>query len=322
MNTQSFPLPHHYVDIAPLQARFDILMAAILAFIEAEQIFRAGKLSHKMYRVVRLGIKLETQNILLKRKLDMLFDKCWRDRVLKQLGGMRRLKSWEAAAKRNAKPRREAGYDFDADPVWLDTQERRAESERLKEHVRKCARACISPNVVRDRIRMDFEGQFRLAPIPRQKGATRKEKIYTAGSICDYYYNAVPYHEVKTFGPATVWPAEFRAAIEAEKMVREEREPSASSKSATTSNSVIPHEAQADDAGPNRTEPHASLGPASQCCLRSKDTECGMTGERERKTASIPIRRVIDVIAPKTYKDMFENPFELPVPTEPPQPPP
>ena len=154
----------------------------------------------------------------------MLCDKVWRDRVLKQLGGMRRLKSWEAAAKRNAEPRKEAGHDFDAEPVWLDTPERRIESERLKEHVRKCARACVSPNVVRDRIRMDFEGQFRLAPIPRQKGSMRKEKIYTEASIVDYTYNAVPYHEVKNFGPATVWPAEFRAAIEAETMVREERE--------------------------------------------------------------------------------------------------
>ena len=224
MKTQSFPPPHHFVDIAPLTARFDILMAAILAFIEAGHIVRALKLSHKMNRVVRLGIKLETQNILLKRKLDMLLDKCWRDRVLKQLGGMRRLKSWEAAAKRNVQPRKEAGHDFDAEPVWLDTPERRIESERLKEHVRKCARACVSPNVVRDRIRMDFEGQFRLAPIPRQKGSVRKEKIYTEASIVDYTYNAVPYHEVKNFGPATVWPAEFRAAIEAETMVREERE--------------------------------------------------------------------------------------------------
>jgi hypothetical protein len=320
MKTLTFPPPHHYIDITPLQARYDILMAAILAFIEAGQIVRAGKLSHKMYRVVRLGIKLETQNILLKRKLDMLFDKCWRDRVLKQLGGMRRLKSWEAAAKRNAAPRKETGHDFDADPVWLDTPERRAESERLKEHVKKCARACISPNVVRDRIRMDFEGQFRLAPIPRQKGSVRKEKIYTEASICDYYYNAVPYHEVKTFGPATVWPAEFHAAIEAEERVIAERE-----KSTSASNSVIPHEAQADDAGPNTEDTPLSLGPASQCCLRSKNTERGMTGESERKTTSIPTLCVKDVISSKSHIDMFRDPFPMPVPTdEPPtpQPPP
>jgi hypothetical protein len=168
---------------------------------------------------------------------------------------------------------------------------------------------------------MDFEGQFRLAPIPRQKGSMRKEKIYTEASICDYYYNAMPYHEVKNFGPATVWPAEFRAAIEAEERVIAERE-----KSTSVTNSVIPHEAQADDAGPNTEDTPLSLGPASQCCLRSKNTERGMTGESvvQDKTddSAIPTVRVIDVIALKAYKDMFENPFELPVPTEPPQPPP
>jgi len=142
--------------------------------------------SHDVNQVIRLFIKFETQNTQLKMKLKMLLCKPWRTRVLKQLGGMRRLRSWEAAAARNAKPRKETGHNFDAEPIWLDTLERRAESERLKEHVKKCARACVSPNVVRDRIRMDFEGEFRLAPIPQGKRHARQEKIYTAGSICDY----------------------------------------------------------------------------------------------------------------------------------------
>jgi hypothetical protein len=217
-----FPPAHHFIDTAPLMARYNILTAAILLMIDAGRLGRALRLSHDVNHVIRLFVKFETRNTQLKMKLKMLLCKPWRTRVLKQLGGMRRLRSWEAAAARNAKPRKETGHNFDADPVWLNTPERRAESERLKAHVKKCARACVSPNVVRDRIRMDFEGQFRLAPIPQGERHARQEKIYTAGSICDYVFNAVPFYEAKGFGPAVVWPAEFRAAIAAEEKLEAE----------------------------------------------------------------------------------------------------
>ena len=282
MKTQSFPPPHHFVDIAPLTARFDILMAAILAFIEAGHIVRALKLSHKMNRVVRLGIKLEKQNVLLKRKFDMLLDKCWRDRVLKELGGMRRLKSWEAAVARNAVPFTKPAHDHDAPPIWLFTPERRAESERLKEHAKKCARACVSAGVFRDKIRMDFEGEFRLPPIPRRIGAVRREMIYTEASICDYFYNAMPYYEMKTFGPAAVWPAEFRMAIAAEADI------------------------------------HASIKADS----KSTERERAEDGEIETKPSAIPTRPLRAVLSYKVYTDVFDDPFKLPAETAPPDPPP
>jgi len=254
-------------------ARYNILTAAILLMINAGRIGRALKLTHDVNHVIRLFVKFETQNTQLNMKLKMLLCKPWRTRVLKQLGGMRRLRSWEAAAARNAKPRKETGHNFDADPIWLDTPERRAESERLKEHVKKCARACVSPNVVRDRIRMDFEGQFRLAPIPQGERRPRQEKIYTAGSICDYVFNAVPFYEDKGYGPAVVWPAEFRAAIAAEKAMSEE-----------------------DNLSPKHRSPCARTGPISHECPRPPQQEKEpviqsgewVSDEGDEKTPSIP----------------------------------
>jgi len=60
-------------------------------------LWRALKLTHDVNHVIRLFVKFETQNTQLKMKLKMLLCKPWRTRVLKQLGGMRRLRSWEAA---------------------------------------------------------------------------------------------------------------------------------------------------------------------------------------------------------------------------------
>ena len=272
-------------------ARYNILTAAILLMINAGRIGRALKLTHDVNHVIRLFVKFETQNTQLKMKLKMLLCKPWRTRVLKQLGGMRRLRSWEAAAARNAKPRKETGHDFDAEPIWLDTPERRAESERLKEHVKTCARACVSPNVVRDRIRMDFEGQFRLAPIPQGERRPRQEKTYTAGSICDYVFNAVPFYEDKGYGPAVVWPAEFRAAIAAEKAMSEE-----------------------DNFSPKHYSPHGRTGPISHECPRPPQQEKEpviQSGEwvsesdEGEKSPSIPTLCCKGFIPPKLQHRLF-----------------
>ena len=219
--SSSTPPAYHFIDIAPLAARFDMLMASIMVFIDAGRMLPLIRVTQDVRQLVRHVKQFEAHNYLLTRKLDMLLDPAWRRRVLKELGGMRRLKSWEKAAARNLSgiksPAREPG------PIWLYTNARRAESERLKAHVRKCARACVSPGVLRDKIRVDFEGEFRLAPIPKGKGFARQEKIYTQGSICDYVFNAMPFYAHKTYGPATVWPAEFRAAAKAEAAILEQR---------------------------------------------------------------------------------------------------
>ena len=120
---------------------------------------------------------------------------------------------------------------------------------------------------------MDFEGQFRLAPLPRRVGAVRQERIYTQASICDYFYNAMPYYEMKTFGPATVWPAEFRAAAKAETVIRSSSVTYAGQKAHSV-----------EDAPEDKIESAA---------------------ERRVTTTVIPTRRVIDSIGFAAFNDLF-----------------
>jgi len=172
------------IDTAPLVARYEIMVAAILACLEVGRLADMLRYSHKVVRLARVFTKLEAQNVLTRRKLDMLIDKPWRERVLRELGGLRKLKLWEAAkarieARQNISPKPAR----DEVPSWLYTPERIADSERLKARVRACGRATAHPLVFRDRNKMDFKGEFRLAPLPRGPRRARQVKVYTQNSI-------------------------------------------------------------------------------------------------------------------------------------------
>ena len=111
--SSSTPPAYHFIDIAPLAARFDVLMASIMVFIDAGRMLPLIRVTQDVRQLVRHVKQFEAHNYLLTRKLDMLLDPAWRRRVLKELGGMRRLKSWEKAAARNLSgikgPAREPG---------------------------------------------------------------------------------------------------------------------------------------------------------------------------------------------------------------------
>ena len=218
MKTASLTYPKpHYIDTAPLALRYKVLMAAIMSLIEAGQMARVLRLSHKVVRLVRTFTRLETHNHLLTRKLDMLIDKSWRERVLKELGGMRKLKLWDAAKARiEARQNRSAKPAASQSPDWLYTEDRIAESERLKARVRACGRATAHPRVFRDKYKMDSDGMFRLAPLPRTGRAAPQMKVYTQSSIVDYEWNNIPFAKITDIGPAMVWPAEFYAAMAVE----------------------------------------------------------------------------------------------------------
>jgi len=215
MKTATFSSPqHHFIDLAPLSARYEVLTHAVLTYLAAGQLGLMLRYSRKVLRLVQVFTKLEAQNILLTRKREMLSHAPWRERVLKELGGLRRLKMWETARARVlALGDAPAVTPKPSEPSWLYTPERRAESERLKAHARKCARAGAHPNIYRDRVKMDFDGLFRLPPLPRDKTGMRQVKVYTKNSIVNYDFNGMPFGEVKGFGPAMVWPVEFYAAM-------------------------------------------------------------------------------------------------------------
>jgi len=206
--------PPHLIDTAPLALRYQVMIASLFAFMAAERHRDVLSYSFKILRLVRVFTRFEAQNILTKRKLEMLCNSAWRDRVLRELGGMRKLSLWEAASARiKEREGRTPKPITPEEPSWLYTPERIAESERLKARTRACAKACAPERVVRDRVKMDFEGEFRLAPLPRGERAPRRPIVYTANSISDYDWNPIPFAPQSGFGPATVWPAEFRAAM-------------------------------------------------------------------------------------------------------------
>ena len=179
----------------------------------------------------------------------MLASPIWRKRVLKDLGGLRKLKLWDKAfqrAKGDLPQRKRRVTPKDPEPVWWRMPERIAISEQLKAHARRCAKACVSDGTYRDPYKLDCDGMFRLAPLPRAKHQrVREQTIYSKLTIGDYNYNAVPVYKPEGLGIATVWPMEFYAAMALE----------VEDKSAASTD-VIPHayslaQQNTPDAGPN-----------------------------------------------------------------------
>jgi len=283
MKTTSLTSPSlRFIHTAPLAARYETLLTLIMAFIAAGRSQQVLRLSYRLARLVKLFIRLDSHNRLLERKLSMLCHPTWRARVLRELGGMRKLILWEAAQKRFQEraavhPQRPEPYER----AWLRTPQRIAESERFKAHARMCAKACAPINIVRDRCKMDFDGMFRLAPLSRgTHGTTRQIKIYTQdSSISDYRYNAIPFAKIKGLGPATVWPVEFYTAMGVEVGASE----------VTLSNLCIPAKAenQAPDSG--HWIPKHLWDERNEVEIPSL----------------IPLHAAIDR---KTYRDIFENP--------------
>ena len=301
MKTASLTYPSSalsFIDTAPLAARYEVLCASMMMFIAAGQMARVLRLSHKAVRLVRAFTYLDTHNILLRRKLDMLCNATWRERVLRELGGLRKLKLWEAAQKRI-----EARQDSLSQPLpiskqipaWLLTPERIAESERLKAHARLCGRATAHPRVVRDRVKMDFDGMFRLAPLPRLERAKRQLIIYTQNTIVDYDWNNVPFAIETGLGPAMVWPAEFYAAIGLERETEDDGEEQHLTLSSST-----------------RAQP-AARGPRKDSCPQRGPR---IHGDDKREAKSLPLipaqaeaLQPKDVLSPKVTYDLLDSPL-------------
>jgi len=299
MKTATLDYPTYtfrFIDTAPLAARYELLCASIMLFIEAGQMARVLRLTHKVRRLVRAFTQLDRHNILLQRKLNMLSNAAWRERVLQELGGLRKLKLWEAAKKR-IEVRREtlpkAAPISEQTPAWLLTPERMAESERLKARSRLCGRATAHPLILRDRVKMDFDGLFRLAPLPRGERAKRRVKVYTQNTIVDYDWNNIPFAKDTGFGPASVWPAEFYAAMVAEGDVE------------TPHSSPPCVSLQTRERGPRKNK-NQQLGP----CIHGDDRKKGRDDKREAKSLPLTPAKAGAlhpkyILSPKVYGDLF-----------------
>jgi len=229
--TSSSPYLPAFIDTASMVAAYERLCAMvplILAHPTARGLLENAR---KAGHLVREFTQAEFSNYQRGLKLDMLSHGPWRERVLKELGGEAKLTAWDAAQERYAS-RKETSLPEVVPSAWRKTPERLAEEERLKAHARKCARATAHPRIFRDPFRVDFEGQFRLAPLPRLS-TPRRDPAAVPFAIEDYNYDGTPIAKMSGFdAPVTVWPVEFRAAARLEAEILEQRErPSPASQS-------------------------------------------------------------------------------------------
>ena len=290
------PTSLKYIDARPLEARYLALIALIKTYIDIGRHRAMERASYRMARTVKAYIKVLTHNDLLTRKLDMLANPIWRRRVLKDLGGLRKLKLWDKAFQRaqGDLPKRRV-TPKDPEPVWWRMPERIAISEQLKAHARRCAKACVSEGIYRDPYKLDCDGIFRLAPLPRAKRqGVRKLTIYSEQTIGEYEYNAVPVYKPDGLGIATVWPMEFYAA-----MALEAEDQSAAAKD------VIPHRCILAQ---QKIDP----GSAGLALVRDDNSEEPEDKDEWYDIIDDMIDRDINVLANfigiNTYRYVFENP--------------
>ena len=294
--------PPHLVDTAPLAVQYELMTKAILALIAAGHMALVLRYSQKLLRLIRVYNRLTGANVLVRRKRDMLGNSGWRRAVLRQLGGRERLRRWDEM-KARFMPRLETksaaslnGYGpVDETPAWLNTPERIAESERLKARMRNISRAAAHPNIVRDRVKTDFDGLFRLPPLPRKSRLSANIKIYTQQTISGYDWNPISFAKETGFGPACVWPREFYAAMIADGEMTEAEVP--------TPYSVIPDQGEAcrSKAQHQRAVPVLRSRLCSPAGFgRDDKNENGGTIEEHDEPLSLK-----DVLSPKVWNDLF-----------------
>ena len=294
--------PPHIIDTAPLAVQYELMTHAILALIAAGHMALVLRYSQKLLRLIRVYNRLTGANVLVRRKRDMLGNSGWRRAVLRQLGGRERLRRWDEMNARFM-PRLETksaeslnGYGpVNEPPAWLNTPERIAESERLKARVRKIRRATVHPNIVRDRVKTDFDGLFRLPPLPRKSRLSANIKIYTQQTISEYDWNPIPFAKETGFGPAMVWPREFYAAMIADGEMTEAE--------VLAPYSVIPDQGEACRSGTQhqRAVPIVRSRLCSPAGFGQDDkNENGGTVEEHNKPLSLR-----EVLSEKIWNDLF-----------------
>ena len=214
--SQREPLP----DLSPLRAQYALLCAQLLAAIANPE--SALALAQTLRRHVRAMIQASQAHFRSRQKMAMLLRPDWRERVISELGGWKRLRHWAYRQEVLEIVPPSKTYKPPYPPVPDEEElERRA-------RMRELMKASIHPLILRDPCRMDFEGWFRLPPQTRLKNPINEHPQYY-----DYEYDFDPrpvadFTGIKT--PITVWPEEFRAAAEVrpamEGREREEEEPS------------------------------------------------------------------------------------------------
>ncbi len=123
----------------------------------------ALKTSRVMRKIARLIIQIERRNGRITLKQNMLKSPHWRARVLRDLGGDVALSRWDKSFKRSQERR-------NIRPAQLTGFEVKWREHRNAAQARLASFAPSHPLIFKDAIKVDFEGQFRLAPLSRISG--------------------------------------------------------------------------------------------------------------------------------------------------------
>jgi hypothetical protein len=194
--SQREPLP----DLGPLRAHYVVLCAQLLAAIVHPD--AALSLARQLRRHVRVMVQASQAHFRRRQKIAMLLRPEWRERVIADLGGWKRIRRW---TKRQA--------EIDAAPpekTYHTIFHPAADKEEIarRAHMRELMKTNTHPLILRDPCRMDFDGWFRLPP---------QARLVNPIADPDYDYDFDPrpmadFTGLKT--PITVWPEEFKAAAE------------------------------------------------------------------------------------------------------------
>lgn len=184
------------------------MCALICAGVSADDALR---LSRKVARAVRALIKAQTTAYQAQLKRAMLATPHWRARVLRDLGGKRALERWD---ERFAKAVQRQAYETSPRKRPLTCAQIAAYA--WMKHKRQIGWTSLNlnghPRIVFDRVRTDFEGQFRLAPLPRRPRKTQRR----ARVMADHHQSRLTPHQparaqVKpALPPVPLLPSELR----------------------------------------------------------------------------------------------------------------
>jgi len=227
----SYDLPQ-MIDLAPLEAAWRGLFVVFQALLDQGRYSRIEAGSRDIHRALKSLIGAATHNDRLARKLDMLASPTWRARVLKDLGGEAVLARWERImAKRHkiavfgdtprahASPAQRLARAANLKKAKLALWRKRFQAEcRAKRKYRSFERP--NPKTLVDRVKVDMEGQFRLAALkraPLKHGEIKRSKQTVKPAVKD-----APKAEMKRvtktkvyytqIDPIEIYPLEFRAA--------------------------------------------------------------------------------------------------------------
>ena len=230
---RDYDLPS-FIDMAPLEAAMRGL-CVLLGLVIAQ----GGKprLMDKVSRQILAAVKALTSagyhNIRADRKLSMLASPSWRARVLRDLGGIAVLERWERimAKRREAMDAMLGGGPSYEPRTYPSEAQRLARAANLKKAKlalfrKRFQQACrdtfkrrsfdapsydgFGPNTLVDRVKVDQEGEFRLAPLKRVASNAQQDK--TAKHQNQTIKERGPKVYYSDLDPIALYPAEFYAA--------------------------------------------------------------------------------------------------------------